>query len=246
MEYERRYDGLNTAQKHAVDITDGPLMVIAGPGTGKTELLSIRVAHILKTTDTLPENILCLTFTDSGASAMRDRLLGIIGKDAYKVAIHTFHSFGTEVINQNAQYFYEGAHFRPADDLSRYEIIHTIFEGLGHNNVLNKKMNGNFTYLNESLRVISELKKSGLTSDELLKVLDANDSTIEKTEQLLSPIFATKISKKTVEELSVHIGAINSSKVEVDLVGIVPLSDSIAHSLQVAIDDALAVGKQHL
>lgn len=243
MEYERRYNGLNKAQKQAVDIIDGPLMVIAGPGTGKTELLSIRVAHILKTTDTLPENILCLTFTDSGANAMRQRLVGIIGKDAYKVAIHTFHSFGTEVINQNAQYFYEGAHFRPADDLNRYEIIHTIFESLGHGNILNKKMNGDYTYLNESLRVISELKKSGLTSDELLKILDANDSTIEKTEQLLSPIFANKISSSTADELSTHIGAIKNSKVEVDLIGITPLSDSIARSLQVAIEEATALGK---
>jgi len=55
MEYQRRYKELNAAQKQAVDTIDGPLMVIAGPGTGKTELLSIRVAHILATTDTLPE-----------------------------------------------------------------------------------------------------------------------------------------------------------------------------------------------
>ncbi len=211
-------------------------MVIAGPGTGKTELLSIRVAHILKTTDTLPENILCLTFTDSGANAMRERLVGIIGKDAYKVAIHTFHSFGTEVINQNGQFFYEGAHFRPADNLSRYEIIHTIFESLGYNNVLNKKMNGDFTYLNDSLKVISELKKSGLTSDELLEILDANDSAIEKAEQLLSPIFATKINKNTAEQLSKHIDSIRSSATEIALLGSVPLATILADSLDTAVE----------
>jgi DNA helicase-2/ATP-dependent DNA helicase PcrA len=239
MEYQKRYKNLNADQKQAVDATEGPVMVIAGPGTGKTELLSIRVAHILETTDTLPENILCLTFTDSGANAMRERLVGIIGKDAYKVAIHTFHSFGTEVINQYAQYFYEGAYFRPADDLSRYEIIKTIFENLGHNNVLNKKMNDDFTYLSDSLRVISELKKSGLTSDELLEILDANDSAIEKAEQLLVPIFATKISKSTADTLVKHTGAIRYSSGKNLLHGTVPLGSIIADSL----DEAMSLAQ---
>lgn len=80
MDFKKRYDKLNDKQRQAVDTIDGPVMVIAGPGTGKTELLSIRVASNLKQTDTLPENILCLTFTESGATAMRERLTGIIGK----------------------------------------------------------------------------------------------------------------------------------------------------------------------
>jgi DNA helicase-2/ATP-dependent DNA helicase PcrA len=238
MEYKKRYNDLNTAQKQAVDATEGPVMVIAGPGTGKTELLSIRVAHILATTDTLPENILCLTFTDSGATAMRNRLTGIIGKDAYKVAIHTFHSFGTEVINQYAQFFYEGAHFRAADDLSRYEIIRSIFESLGHANVLNKKMNGDFTYLKDSLRVISELKKSGLTSDELLEVLESNDAAIEKTQQLLAPVFALKISKSTADALQPHVKNIRASSDTKLLQGTVQLASVIADSLDEAIADA--------
>ena len=66
--FKTRYNKLNSAQKQAVDTIDGPLLVVAGPGTGKTELLSMRAANILRATDTLPENILCLTFTDSGAN----------------------------------------------------------------------------------------------------------------------------------------------------------------------------------
>ncbi len=238
MDFERRYKNLNSAQKEAVDTIDGPVMVIAGPGTGKTELLSIRTANILRQTDTLPENILCLTFTDSGANAMRERLTGIIGKDAYKVAIHTFHSFGSEIINQYGEFFYEGAHFRPADELSRYEVIKNIFEGLGHNNVLNKKMNGDFTYLSNSLTVISELKKSGLTSDELLQILDANDSAIEKAEQVLGPIFADKITKLTADKLAAQIEVIRKSKVNVTLPTVVSLAEVIADSLQEAVDEA--------
>src|SRR5690349_4954655 len=118
MDFDTRYKKLNDRQRQAVDTIDGPLMVVAGPGTGKTELLSMRTANILRRTDTLPENILCLTFTESGAAAMRRRLTEIIGKDAYKVSIHTFHSFGSEIINRYGEYFYHGADFRPASDLS--------------------------------------------------------------------------------------------------------------------------------
>jgi DNA helicase-2/ATP-dependent DNA helicase PcrA len=238
MDFKKRYDTLNKAQRQAVDTINGPVMVIAGPGTGKTELLSVRTANILQKTDTLPENILCLTFTDSGANAMRERLVGIIGKDAYKVAIHTFHSFGSEVINQYGEFFYHGAHFRPADELSRYEIIRTIFDGLGYSNSLNTKMNGEFTYLSDSLKVISELKKSGLTSDELLEILDANDAVIQKTEQLLSPIFAGRISKTTAEQLASHIETIRSCGVEMALSTIVPLALVLADSLAEAVESA--------
>lgn len=234
MDFSSRYKKLNNAQKQAVDTIDGPVMVIAGPGTGKTELLSVRAANILQKTDTLPENILCLTFTDSGANAMRQRLVSIIGKDAYKVAIHTFHSFGSEVINQYGEFFYQGAHFRPADELSRYEIIRSIFDGLGHGNNLNVTMNGDYTYLSDSLTVISELKKSGLTSDELIDILDSNDGVIEKAEQLLSPILADRISKTTADRLASHIDLIRSSGTAMALPTLVPLSDVLADSLEEA------------
>lgn len=80
-------------------------MVIAGPGTGKTEVLAARIANILQKTDSQPHNILCLTFTDAGTIAMRKRLLEFIGPEAYKVNIYTFHAFCNEVIQQNLDYF---------------------------------------------------------------------------------------------------------------------------------------------
>jgi DNA helicase-2/ATP-dependent DNA helicase PcrA len=97
-DFKRAYKELNAKQREAVDTIYGPVLVIAGPGTGKTQLLSMRVANIISTTDTAPNNILCLTFTDNAARNMRERLESIIGQPAYHVAIHTFHSFGGEVI----------------------------------------------------------------------------------------------------------------------------------------------------
>ena len=84
-------------------------MVVAGPGTGKTQLLAMRVANILRMTDVLPSNILCLTFTEAAATNMVERLSTIIGADAYKVDINTFHGFGTSVINRYSEFFYNGA-----------------------------------------------------------------------------------------------------------------------------------------
>ncbi len=96
---------LNPEQRMAATTIEGPVMLIAGPGSGKTEVLAARVAHILQATDSRPENILCLTFTDAASVAMRKRLLRFIGPDAYRVNIYTFHAFCNEIINQNLDYF---------------------------------------------------------------------------------------------------------------------------------------------
>lgn len=99
--FKDAYKKLNKAQKEAVDSIDGPVMVVAGPGTGKTQVLALRIANILKETDTGAESVLCLTFTNSGVSAMRQRLLQYIGSDATKVRISTFHSFALDYIENN-------------------------------------------------------------------------------------------------------------------------------------------------
>ncbi len=77
--FEKLYKRLNKSQKEAVDTIDGPVMVIAGPGTGKTTILTLRIANILLKTDTPPDAILALTFTESGVRAMRKKLIDIAG-----------------------------------------------------------------------------------------------------------------------------------------------------------------------
>ena len=72
--FEAIYEQLNAPQKLAVDTIEGPVMVIAGPGTGKTQILGARIGKILLETDTAPENILCLTYTDAGADRKSTRL----------------------------------------------------------------------------------------------------------------------------------------------------------------------------
>lgn len=239
MEFDKRYKQLNAAQKEAVDTVDGPVMVVAGPGTGKTELLSVRTANILKKTDTLPQNILCLTFTDSGAAAMRERLVGIIGQDAYKVAVHTFHSFGTEVINQNREYFYNGAVFEPADDLNRYEILRGIFDELDYKNPLASTMNGEYTHQPDATKVISELKRSGLTSDELLAVIETTEGAVDAIERLIVPLLGGTISAKTRDSLKAAQPKLQALvKKSETLFEVPPLVQLFTDSLTHALDDS--------
>lgn len=195
--FEKRYQRLNPAQKKAVDTIDGPVLVIAGPGSGKTELLSMRVANILKLTDSLPSSILCLTFTDSAAANMRKRLAGLIGADAYRVAIHTFHSFGREIINSSPEYFYHGAFYNPADDITRIEILEEILTNLHHSSNLNKfHPEQGYTYLKDLVNKISELKRGGLSPEEFERIILLNKEFLAKANPLVAAVFADRISKK--------------------------------------------------
>lgn len=103
--FQQELERLNPAQRDAVETIEGPVLVIAGPGTGKTHILAARIGNILLRTDTQPHNILCLTFTDAGVQAMRQRLLSLIGQDAHKVHIFTFHSFCNTIIQDNLDLF---------------------------------------------------------------------------------------------------------------------------------------------
>jgi len=241
--FDDRYKKLNEEQREAVDLVDGPLLVVAGPGTGKTELLSMRVANILRKTDTLPENILCLTFTDSGATAMRARLSDIIGPNAYKVAIQTFHSFGTEVINQNREYFYRGAEFQPADDIASYDILTSIFDELEYSNPLASKNNGEYVHLSDTLKAIGELKQAGLSSDELLAIVNANDETLDILEQDLADIFSNRPSVSMLSMLVPVAEKAASLPTAALPAGITPLTNELALSMARAFDEAVEINK---
>ncbi len=99
-DFEPAFQTLNTAQKQAVEAIEGPVMVVAGPGTGKTQVLALRIAHILEKTDVGADAVLCLTFTRSGVSAMRARLESYIGSTARSVHISTFHSFAGNIVEK--------------------------------------------------------------------------------------------------------------------------------------------------
>ncbi len=128
-QFNRIIDGLNPAQRQAVEQTEGPVMAIAGPGTGKTHILTARIGQILLNTDAQAHNILCLTFTDAAVNAMRQRLLSFIGPEAHRVHLYTFHSFCNKIIQENLEVF--GRHdLEPLSDLERIEVIRAIIDTL--------------------------------------------------------------------------------------------------------------------
>jgi len=196
-QFETRYKKLNKAQKLAVDTIDGPVLVVAGPGSGKTEILSLRVANILKKTDTSPSNILCLTFTEAGASNMRSRLVELLGQNAYRVAIHTFHSFALEIINRHREFFYDGADLRSADKLIQKDVLRKIIDSLSYDNPLVKRgPDGEYINFNSVLSDISLLKRAGLTPANFLEIVEQNEKILFSLDKIISENFSDKINKK--------------------------------------------------
>jgi len=136
--YLKAYELLNGKQKEAVHKIDGPVMVVAGPGTGKTQLLAARIGYILQNTDAKAHNILCLTFTDAGVIAMRKRLLSFIGPEAYNVNIYTYHSFCNMVIQDNLEQFGNYLELTKISDLERVDAFQELIDGFDNKHPLKK------------------------------------------------------------------------------------------------------------
>jgi DNA helicase-2/ATP-dependent DNA helicase PcrA len=169
--FEAIYEGLNQHQKIAVDTIEGPVMVIAGPGTGKTQILGARIGKILLETDTAPENILCLTYTDAGAIAMRKRLVSFIGTSAYKVNIATFHSFCNDIIQDNLSLF-DKTSLDPISELEKIELLKKLIDSFDKNYPL-KRYRGDIYYEMGNLeKLFSTIKKEGWTPAYLINKVD--------------------------------------------------------------------------
>ena len=97
------YIDLNDSQKEAVKNLDGPLLVLSGAGTGKTRVLTARLANLLYSNKTKPWNILAVTFTNKAAKEMRTRLESLIGPSANSVWLGTFHSIAARILRENAE-----------------------------------------------------------------------------------------------------------------------------------------------
>lgn len=92
---------LNDRQKEAVLYNEGPLLIIAGAGAGKTKTLTTKIAYLIEENDALPSNILAITFTNKAAKEMKDRIIRLIGSIGYQIQTSTFHSFGLKLLKEN-------------------------------------------------------------------------------------------------------------------------------------------------
>lgn len=190
-EFLKELDRLNPEQRLAVDTIDGPLMVIAGPGSGKTQILTLRVANILRLTDVNPQNILCLTFTDAATKNMQERLSRFLGSDAYKVHIHTFHGFCSSIINHYPEKFVDrfGLNSRPIEDFTRLELFQKIIGSEPITNPLTREVFDQGLFYQKSInRTIGTLKKAGVDADSFDKIIQNLELEVEIINKFLPTI----------------------------------------------------------
>lgn len=240
--FEEEYKKLNPAQKEAVETIDGPVMVVAGPGTGKTQILTFRIANILIQTDTAPESILALTYTTAGVIAMREKLLEIIGDRAYRVNIFTFHAFCEHIIKEFPFYFEELEEGRVITDLERVEIIETIIKKNKFEHLVS--FHDEFSFLNKIVDGVLTIKKEGLLPEEFLKKLPIWKKNLLTSEDLyykkdfgkfkkghIKPAEEEKINKKI--EKAEELGEIFSLyQTELKNRGLYDFSDMILYVLE--------------
>ncbi|MFH1769075.1 MAG: ATP-dependent DNA helicase [Parcubacteria group bacterium] len=181
--FNKFYKQLNPQQKLAVDSIEGPVMVIAGPGTGKTQVLTLRIANIIDKADINPENILALTFTESGVVSMRRRLAEIIGTPAYGVNISTFHGFANDVIKEHPEAFPEIISSNPATEMEQVDIMRDVIES-AHVKEL-KPYGDPFHYLKPALGAIRDLKREGISPEQLDKLIIKEKKSFDSIDDLI-------------------------------------------------------------
>jgi DNA helicase II / ATP-dependent DNA helicase PcrA len=125
-------DGLNAEQREAVETTEGPLLVLAGAGTGKTRVLTTRIAHILATAKAYPSQILAVTFTNKAAREMRERIGALIGGTLEGMSwLGTFHSIGVKILRRHAELIGLKSSFTILDVDDQVRLMKQVIEAAG-------------------------------------------------------------------------------------------------------------------
>lgn len=188
--------GLNPAQRQAVDAIEGPVMVLAGPGTGKTQVLAARVANILRQTQMDPWNILCLTFTESGVVAMRQRLTSIIGPAAYRVRVATFHGFCNDLIQEFSEKFALRSEWQVLSDVERLQVWQHLVDRLPAGNPL-KPFGDPYLFVTDMNDRVRTLKQEDIAPAQLRESLEQLGQLLQAALQPLRDFFALKTAERT-------------------------------------------------
>jgi len=168
--FQEKYTRLNKEQKKAVDLIDGPLLILAGPGTGKTQLLSVRAANIINSGKAKPENILILTFTNAAAREMRDRLAAIVGNEGYSVEVETFHSFANSIVLESEEAVKYVKDKIEISEVEKVKAIEYILDNVKSAEPL-RPFGSPYIHRPEIETRISELKNEGISPQEFRKTL---------------------------------------------------------------------------
>ncbi|MFA5351701.1 MAG: ATP-dependent DNA helicase [Candidatus Gracilibacteria bacterium] len=176
------FSRLNPAQREAAEAIEGPVLIVAGPGSGKTQTLALRLANILKKTQAKPHNLLALTFTESGAIALKKRLASIIGSDAYGITATTFHSFCARLHSIFPAEFATTRERIQIDELLQQQLFREILAK--GNFPLLRPLRAADLYLRDIASAISNLKREGISPARLLEISEGEKAELATQERI--------------------------------------------------------------
>ena len=125
-----KYDTLNEMQQEAVFCTEGPLLVLAGAGSGKTRVLTHRIAYLIEEKQVKPWNILAITFTNKAAAEMRERVDRLVDFGAESIWVSTFHSSCVRILRRYIDYLGYNTNFTIYDSDDQKTLMKQIFKRL--------------------------------------------------------------------------------------------------------------------
>lgn len=202
-------DTLNDAQKEAVLTTDGKILILAGPGSGKTKVITHKIAYLLEEKNVKPWEILAITFTNKAAKEMKERLEKLIDNDVRSMQISTFHSFGLRIIKENYDFFGLNSTFTILDEQDSISLIKKIIKDMNLDEkmynprmIKNKISNAKNELLNP--KAYSVFSRTNI-DDVIVKVYEKyqdrlrKNSSVDFDDLLMMPIELFKKNEKVLE-----------------------------------------------
>ena len=169
-------DGLNEAQAKAVEAMDGPVLVLAGAGTGKTRVLTTRLAHLLMTGKARPFEVVAVTFTNRAALEMKERVSGLLGRPVEGWWLGTFHALGARILRANAEAVGIKPNFTILDADDQLRLLKQVIEPY--------EIDAKKWPVRVLLAVIQRWKDRGLTPDKV-----ANEEDVAQADGLAMEIY---------------------------------------------------------
>src|SRR5699024_6140764 len=180
--------GLNTEQKEAVKQTEGPLLIMAGAGSGKTRVLTHRIAYLVEEKSVAPYNILAITFTNKAANEMKDRVAQLVGPVSYQMLVSTFHSMCVRILRRDIEQIGYSRNFTILDGSDQQTVIKQVLKNLNIDpkNFEPRAMIGQISNLKNELVTPKEYTKAANNyyEKEVAKIYEAYQKMIQKNEAL--------------------------------------------------------------
>ena len=203
-------ENLNERQLEAVENLDGPMLVLAGAGSGKTRVLTTKVAYLLDQKDISPRNILAITFTNKAAKEMKERIFNLIGREAFLIQISTFHSFGLKLLKENYDLLGYDSNFTILDADDSLTVIKKIMKemDIDSNKFNYRAIRSSISDNKNEMVSVSEYEKFVYTDyDEVVyKVYDEYEKSLKRSnaidfdDLLLLPIKLFNEHKEVLEK----------------------------------------------